>query len=360
MGKWFALFGLGLLVLGSVIVAARTDGQAAAQPIGQEQAALVVPATPILSPTLIPSPTLDIQATQIVQQTSLTNAQAELARVNLAIEQTNLAIQESKEREAAAIAAAAQSEVDKSSNNLRIIEEQNKQLALSADLSKLDNEKLALDNQAIELEIRKVEAEAQARNGWLVLAGAVVLGVGMIVGGRYLSKAPRKTEPELYEMEPEPETQTVQIAHPEARAVYEHDIQITSSERAILRRAIVELGGILSRRRLNGENESKTIYFSEGRAEQILLELRTENANGVSLAVLGPNSVTLAMPQLYQWLGLPTPPSVKKSPETMENTAKTHPTPPHPGGAEQKRPEGEGGGEESKPAEPENPEVDDE
>lgn len=309
----------------------------------REQTQAVALAT--ASPATIPSPTLDIQAAQ-AQQTALTNAQVDLARITLSIEQTNLAIQESKEREAQAIAAAAASEAEKFANNLRIIEAQNAQIELLARSARLDNEKIALENKSAELAIRQIEAQAAARNGWMVLAGAGLIGGGMIFIGRAISNPHLKAEPEPEpeSEQSEPDTQTVQIAHPEScSSIYEHNIRISPAERATLRRAIIELRGVLSRRRLNGENESKITYFSEQRAEQILAELRRENANGVSLAVFGPNSMTLAMPQLYQWLGLPSPPLNKISPESTENAAKSRPTPPHPSGAEPKNTEGEGG-----------------
>lgn len=338
--KWFALVAVTIILVGLYLVGAfGPKNTRAAQPTGEPQAAIAMVQA---SPTPIPEPTLDIQATQMVQQTDLTNAQAELARVNLAIEQTNLEIQQSREREAQAHAAAAASEAERAANNLRISEEQNKQTALLAEQSRLKNEEIALTNKQTELEIQKIEAEAAARNGWLVLAGFVVLGVGIAIGLRALANAPRKAESEPESEQSEPDTQTVQIAHPEARAVYEHDIQITPKERAVLRRAVIELDGILSRRRLNGENPTKTVYFSEQRAEQILAELRRENPNGVSLAVFGQNNMTFAMPQLYQWLGLPSPLSVKTSPETAKNTAESRPTPPHAGGAEPENTEGEG------------------
>lgn len=196
----FLLVAVGLVV---VVIVAACQGNA----LALEQSAPTQPPAALMvevSPSPVPSPTLDIQATQMVQQTELTNAQAALAAVNLQIEQTNLEIQQSKEREAAALASIAENEAEKSANDLKAIEAQNEQTRLRVKLAELENEKIALANQAKELEIKQKQAETDARNGVFVpVTGGMVAG-GFALGAYFLKKAPRKPEPAAPSESPQP------------------------------------------------------------------------------------------------------------------------------------------------------------
>lgn len=329
--KWFTFTLVAVLIVGGLLVGANwaptNEPQTETQPV---QSFMVAKD----SPTPAPLPTLDYVATQVVL---LDRLEAQL-RENDQLRQEVADLKAQVVQQGAdATAQAWQSQENIARANAAQADAEARDNEAKAQLKAADNETKALAIKDKQTEAELISAQAQARNGWLVLAGAVAFGGGMAIGGRALAKAPRKGEPAQSESPILPSAQIVQIqsAQNESVEVCELHLNITHIERAILRRAVIELNGVLSRRRLTG-------YYSEQRAEQILVELRRENANGVALAVIGPNSVTLATPQLYQWLGLPTPPPLVKSPETGENTAESHPTPPHSGGADHENAEGEG------------------
>jgi hypothetical protein len=352
MRKFFAITALVIIAIGGTLIYASCSDNAAAQGRPTEPPApkgLLAESSPIAAePTIAPSPTIDFPATQFVLNDQL----AEQYRKNDQLRQQNSDLENQLTQQGAQATADAWAAQENIATENRLKAEAD---AKTSEMIALNNEAIAkqkaeenkskeLDIEATDAKTRQIDAQAQARNGWLVLAGFIVLGVGVAVLGVNIGKASRKPEPVENTSEPQPESQNVQLTSEDGRSAYQHDVKITSSEKATLRRAVVELRGMLSRRRLNGENDTKTAYFSEERAEEILADLRRENADGVSLAVVGPNKVTLAMPQLYTWLGLPTPPSEKLSQEIAENPANPNPTPPQPPATPPENTVGEGVG----------------
>jgi hypothetical protein len=90
---------------------------------------------------------------------------------------------------------------------------------------------------------------------------------------------------------------------------FEHRVNISRDEMATLRRAVVEFGGRLSRRKMCPD------YFSDPRWREIYQELKRESPNHVSYAVeVGDGSLMLTDAG-YKWLGLsPTSPPEGFSP----------------------------------------------
>lgn len=349
----WTFFVLSAVFIGAAVVIASCQGNAFALERPTEQ-----PSQPGLlgevsliaaEPTIAPSPTIDFPATQFVLNDQL----AEQYQQNDQLRQQNSDLQNQLTQQGAQATADAWTAQENIAKENRLKAEadarNNELIAINneaiAKQKAEDNKSKALDIEATDAKTRQIDAQAQARNGWLVLTGFIVLGIGVSVLGVNIGKAPRKPEPVRQTREDAlPETQAVQLTSQDGRSAYQHDVNITPPEKATLRRAVIELRGTLSRRRLNGENDTKIIYFSEERAEEILTELRRENVDGVSLAVFGPNKITLAMPQLYTWLGLPPPLQEKVSQEIAENAANPHPTPPQPPATPPENPEGEGAG----------------
>lgn len=192
--KWLAFFGLVLFIAGVLLLSPRPEGNQAAQPTGEPQAVMVVQA----SPTPMPEPTLDYVATQV----SLVDRLAEQVKENdrlrqevadlkaLNAQQTADATAQAWQSQETIAKAQAAEEDAKARNNEAI-----------AKIKEADNEAKALELkdkqiavEQIDAETRSVQAKAQARYSWLVLFGLLGLSGGIVLGGRYLAQAPKKTE----------------------------------------------------------------------------------------------------------------------------------------------------------------------
>jgi hypothetical protein len=132
--------------------------------------------------------------------------------------------------------------------------------------------------------------------------------------------------------QPAPVVDTRQIVSSDNRAVFEHTVRIPASDMAILREAAADLCGVFSRRTLNGKPPAKRRYMSEGRAEIVLDILREIAPDGTQYAFMGANDTTILTDEGWQWLGITPPYSAGITPETTQNTALPHPTPPQESG----------------------------
>lgn len=115
----------------------------------------------------------------------------------------------------------------------------------------------------------------------------------------------------------------------DAHSGFEHVVAITSGEYAILRKAVIDLKGRLSRRTV-----VRGGYFKETRWNQIYSELLRRDAEEIAFFERNTNGGISPTKAGWKWLGLtpPTPPLGFESIESLQNAAIHHATPLHASG----------------------------
>jgi hypothetical protein len=302
----------------------------------------VTTATP--EPTATETP--NFSATQTVidethrnQEIDLTRARADLAAMDAKIAQTNLEIEQNKTDQAKYAADKSATEAQKAENERKSIEARNEQIKLQIELQKLVNQQTEIKNSILAEEneqkaIIAVENRTNAQTGynWGVAIGLPALGFFLWRASKNISK---KTEPAT-ETKNEAEEQSITLDNmipatqvsSGGNAGFMYEIKITPAEYRMLKAAAVSLGGVFSRRKLNGENPTGQKFFVEERAEEILAMLREVQADGIQYAAYV-GQMTSLTPEGWAWLRVcPTSPPPEMSPISAENTVKTCPTPP--------------------------------
>jgi hypothetical protein len=166
------------------------------------------------------------------------------------------------------------------------------------------------------------EKTATGRSVGFVLCGIGIIGIALVLGWHVYNH--RMPEPEYDDNEAE-DVQIPPVQISTARnETFEHTVAISNEEKAILRRAAVDLGGRFSRRTITPQ------YFSDTRWRDIDDELMTPGYNGVSFAGSNPDDSISLTDAGYKWLGLtrPSSPPPGYFTETPPPADETHPTPP--------------------------------
>lgn len=120
-----------------------------------------------------------------------------------------------------------------------------------------------------------------------------------------------------------PIVQTSTDAHSGA----EHAVDITAAEYLVLQRAVVDLGGVLSRRKIvDGD------YFKALRWRRIDDELIRKDINKIAFFARLPSGALTPTLEGWKWLKLtpPTPPPAQKSIENLQERQETRPNPARP------------------------------
>jgi len=174
-----------------------------------------------------------------------------------------------------------------------------------------------------ENERAKVEAKTAEMQLWAFPASVVALfliGIGLIWIAATAKRKPEYTADEVDEAEPE------QIDRG-PNEVFFHSVNITATEKAILRRAALALGGHFSNSKMTSGPDK---YFTDPAWRKIDDELLRAAPNGLSYAVKLPDGSLGLTPDGWKWLGLkaPTNPPSEISLNTANLTGVTHHTTP--------------------------------
>lgn len=181
-------------------------------------------------------------------------------------------------------------------------------------------------NDRILRDQNRIESEQQAKATLAIVleyvwkvGGSIVLGLAISLGMAYKfhieklkvnrKAVERVTDDFLHNLSPV----TVQVST-NTHSGYQMAISITPAEMVVLKQAVLDLKGDLSRSKIVAGN-----YFKERRWNTLDDELLRENAEGVALFERDTKGIHPTEAG-YRWLGLPVPapPLEEKSPETVE------------------------------------------